>query len=73
LYEIQGSFYYNPDVIADVTDINFEQIGKDLVQVSGVTGERGIPNSQYLSIALYPVSLFRPTNLQDFLLLKPSR
>lgn len=46
LYEIQGSFYYNPDVIADITSINFEQIGKDLVQVSGVKGERGYSKPQ---------------------------
>ncbi|KAK5045786.1 hypothetical protein LTR84_008879 [Exophiala bonariae] len=38
LYEIQGPFYYNPDVIADITRIVFEPVGKDMVQVSGVKG-----------------------------------
>lgn len=38
LYEIQGLYYYNPDVIADITCIDMEQIGKDKVLVSGVKG-----------------------------------
>ena len=38
LYELQGSFYYNPDVIADVSQIRFEQLDRDRVRVSGVKG-----------------------------------
>ncbi|PVH77489.1 DUF1446-domain-containing protein [Cadophora sp. DSE1049] len=40
LYEIQGHFYYNPDVIADLSDIAVFEDGKDRVKVSGV---RGLP------------------------------
>ncbi|KEF59614.1 uncharacterized protein A1O9_04460 [Exophiala aquamarina CBS 119918] len=52
LYEIQGSFYYNPDVIADITRINFDQVGKDSVQVSGV---RGLPAPETLKIAIMAI------------------
>lgn len=38
LYEIQGPLYYNCDVTADVTNIKMEQIGDELVRVTGVKG-----------------------------------
>lgn len=38
LYEIQGPLYYNCDVTADITDVKMEQIGEDLVRVTGVKG-----------------------------------
>ncbi|KAF2794142.1 DUF1446-domain-containing protein [Melanomma pulvis-pyrius CBS 109.77] len=38
LYEIQGPLYYNCDVTADISDIKMEQIGEDLVRVTGVKG-----------------------------------
>ncbi|KAF2098004.1 DUF1446-domain-containing protein [Rhizodiscina lignyota] len=38
LYEIQGPWYFNSDVVANLTDISFEQVGKDRVKVSGVKG-----------------------------------
>lgn len=39
LYEIQGPFYYNPDVIADLSSIRFEQTGHNQVHVSGFKGK----------------------------------
>ncbi|EOA91312.1 hypothetical protein ACJQWK_03710 [Exserohilum turcicum] len=38
LYEIQGPLYYNCDVTADITDVKMEQVGEDIVRVSGVKG-----------------------------------
>ncbi|OAL34486.1 hypothetical protein AYO20_06329 [Fonsecaea nubica] len=38
LYEIQGQFYYNPDVIADLSGLKVEQVDKDKVYVSGFKG-----------------------------------
>ncbi|KAE8823214.1 hypothetical protein HRS9139_09623 [Pyrenophora teres f. teres] len=38
LYEIQGPLYYNCDVTADITDVQMEQIGEDLVRVTGIKG-----------------------------------
>ncbi|KAK6371412.1 hypothetical protein LTS17_009143 [Exophiala oligosperma] len=49
LYEIQGPFYYNPDVIADLSSIRFEQTGHNQVHVSGF---KGIPAPETAKIAL---------------------
>ncbi|KAK6387321.1 hypothetical protein LTS17_000588 [Exophiala oligosperma] len=38
LYEIQGPWYFNSDVVADLTNIKMEQVGKDRVHVSGAKG-----------------------------------
>ncbi|OHW97486.1 DUF1446 domain-containing protein [Colletotrichum incanum] len=38
LYEIQGAYYLNPDVIADIEGTIFTQLGKDCVRLSGVKG-----------------------------------
>lgn len=38
LYEIQGPLYYNCDVTAGLEDIKFEQVGENLVKISGVKG-----------------------------------
>ncbi|ORY15753.1 hypothetical protein BCR34DRAFT_558493 [Clohesyomyces aquaticus] len=38
LYEIQGPLYYNCDVTADISSIKMEQIGEDLVRVTGIKG-----------------------------------
>lgn len=38
LYELQGTYYYNPDVIADLSSIQLEQLGKNKVHVSGIKG-----------------------------------
>lgn len=38
LYEIQGPKYLNPDVVASISNARLDQIGKDRVQLSGITG-----------------------------------
>ncbi|KAL0940044.1 DUF1446 domain-containing protein [Colletotrichum truncatum] len=38
VYEIQGPFYFNPDVIANIEDATFTQIANGRVQLSGVKG-----------------------------------
>lgn len=38
LYEIQGTYYYNSDVIAVIDKAFFTQVGKDRVRLSGITG-----------------------------------
>ncbi|KAL5357749.1 hypothetical protein BJX96DRAFT_172820 [Aspergillus floccosus] len=38
LYEIQGPQYYNCDVTAQIEDIKIEEVGENLVKVSGVKG-----------------------------------
>ncbi|KAI8260294.1 hypothetical protein K4K58_002051 [Colletotrichum sp. SAR11_239] len=38
LYEIQGPFYLNPDVIADIEGAKFSQISKGRIQLSGIKG-----------------------------------
>lgn len=38
IYEIQGKWYLNSDVTAVIDQAQFEQIGKDRVRLSGITG-----------------------------------
>ncbi|KAK0388541.1 hypothetical protein NLU13_4784 [Sarocladium strictum] len=38
LYEIQGPWYYNCDVVADLSSIKMEQVGEDAVRVTGIKG-----------------------------------
>lgn len=38
LYEIQGPLYYNSDVTANLEGVKMEQVGEDLVKVSGIKG-----------------------------------
>jgi hypothetical protein len=38
LYEIQGMFYLNCDVTAEIDKVKFTQVGKDRVELSGVRG-----------------------------------
>ncbi|KAI0473058.1 hypothetical protein GGR56DRAFT_596260 [Xylariaceae sp. FL0804] len=38
LYEIQGKWYLNSDVTAVIDQARFEQVGKDRVRLSGITG-----------------------------------
>ncbi|KAH6989822.1 hypothetical protein BKA56DRAFT_477085 [Ilyonectria sp. MPI-CAGE-AT-0026] len=38
VYEIQGPFYLNPDVVADITQVSIKDTGKNRVTVSGIRG-----------------------------------
>ncbi|KAF2422860.1 DUF1446-domain-containing protein [Tothia fuscella] len=38
LYEIQGPYYFNSDVVADIEGLTLKQIGKDEVRMTGVKG-----------------------------------
>ncbi|KAH3956154.1 hypothetical protein HBH51_251300 [Parastagonospora nodorum] len=39
LYEIQGKYYLNSDVTAEIDKVVFTQIGKESVRLSGITGQ----------------------------------
>lgn len=49
MYEIQGRYYHNPDVIADLSVLSVNQEGPDRVQVSGF---RGLPPPPTLKTAI---------------------
>ncbi|WYZ33870.1 hypothetical protein EsH8_I_000146 [Colletotrichum jinshuiense] len=51
LYEIQGSFYLNPDVVADIEGVTVAQVGRDRVALHGVRGLPPPPTAK-LSICL---------------------
>lgn len=38
VYEIQGPFYLNSDVVADISNVSLEPVGPDMVRVSGIKG-----------------------------------
>lgn len=38
VYEISGPLYYNSDVVADIHNIQMEQLGEDIVHVSSIKG-----------------------------------
>ncbi|GJC91291.1 DUF1446 domain-containing protein [Colletotrichum higginsianum] len=38
LYEIQGRYYLNPDVVADIGGVTLTQLGRDRVRLAGVKG-----------------------------------
>jgi hypothetical protein len=40
MYEIQGPWYFNSDVTADITDVRLDKVGENRVQLSGI---RGLP------------------------------
>ena len=46
VYEIRGPSYLNPDVIADVTDVDIKSIVKNRVCVSGFTGSSPPPTTK---------------------------
>lgn len=45
VYELQGDRYLNPDVVADLTRIDMNQVGSDKVEVKGVKGASCIATS----------------------------
>lgn len=49
LYEIQGRYYYNPDVIADLTTVKITAEGPDRVRVAGV---KGLPPPESLKVSV---------------------
>ena len=38
MYEIQGPWYFNSDVTAEISEAKLEQVGKDRVRLSGIKG-----------------------------------
>ena len=46
LYEIQGPYYLNPDVIAQIDGARLEEIGKNRVRLSGIRGTAPPPTSK---------------------------
>ncbi|KAJ9495732.1 hypothetical protein H2202_008775 [Exophiala xenobiotica] len=49
LYEIQGRYYYNPDVIADLYTTRITAIGKDRVLIEGT---KGLPPPENLKVSV---------------------
>ncbi|KAH6668284.1 hypothetical protein B0J14DRAFT_600286 [Halenospora varia] len=48
VYELQGIYYYNPDVIGDLTNVQMDHVGRDRVRISGA---RGLPAPATLKAA----------------------
>jgi hypothetical protein len=46
LYEIQGPYYYNSDVTAQIENVKLEQVGENAVRVSGVQGLPAPPTTK---------------------------
>ncbi|TPX16855.1 uncharacterized protein E0L32_003417 [Thyridium curvatum] len=46
VYEIQGDRYLNPDVIAHIENMKLEEVGKDRVKLTGVTGSAPPPTTK---------------------------
>ncbi|ESK96349.1 duf1446 domain containing protein [Moniliophthora roreri MCA 2997] len=53
VYEIQGPYYLNPDVVALLEGIKIEEVGKDRVRVHGV---RGSPPPPTTKLAVYTLA-----------------
>jgi hypothetical protein len=53
LYEIQGTDYINPDVVANIQNVRIENTNeKDRVKVSGATGGPPPPNTKAIVVAV---------------------
>ncbi|KAF2114571.1 hypothetical protein BDV96DRAFT_547692 [Lophiotrema nucula] len=46
VYEISGPLYLNSDVVADIHDIQLQQVKEDRVHVSGITGKAPPPTTR---------------------------
>ncbi|KAJ5647178.1 DUF1446 domain protein [Penicillium lividum] len=46
VYEIQGPFYMNSDVVANLSDVSLETVGPDMVRVSGIQGSPPPPTTK---------------------------
>jgi hypothetical protein len=46
LYEIQGPYYYNSDVTAQIENVKLEQVGENAVRMSGVKGYPAPPTTK---------------------------
>ncbi|KAF2110320.1 hypothetical protein BDV96DRAFT_635421 [Lophiotrema nucula] len=46
LYEIQGPYYLNPDVIARIDGARLEEVGRDRVRLTGIKGSAPPPESK---------------------------
>ncbi|KAF4437160.1 DUF1446-domain-containing protein [Fusarium austroafricanum] len=75
VYEIQGPFYLNPDVVADIRNVQVLDKSKNRVMVSGLTGQAPPPTTKLaICIAggfqveyyLFAVGLDVEEKLQDF-------
>lgn len=49
VYEIQGRYYFNPDVIGDISTVKVKSDGPDRVHVSGV---KGLPPPESLKVSV---------------------
>ncbi|KIW34130.1 uncharacterized protein PV07_00926 [Cladophialophora immunda] len=56
VYEIQGRYYYNPDVVADLSALKVKQEGPDRVHVSGF---KGLPPPKTLKVAIQAYAGFQ--------------
>jgi hypothetical protein len=46
LYEIQGSKYLNPDVVAHINEAQLEEVGPDRIRMTGITGSPPPPTAK---------------------------
>ena len=46
LYEIQGPYYYNSDVTAQIENVKLEQVGENAVRMSGIKGYPAPPTTK---------------------------
>ncbi|KAJ3546565.1 hypothetical protein NM208_g1939 [Fusarium decemcellulare] len=53
MYEIQGRYYFNPDVIADLSSVSVEKEGPERVRISGF---KGLPPPPTLKVAIQAVA-----------------
>ncbi|KAF5625192.1 duf1446 domain protein [Fusarium tjaetaba] len=75
VYEIQGPFYLNPDVVADIRNVEVLDKSKNRVSVSGLTGQAPPPTTKLaicttggfqIEYYLFAVGLDVEEKLQDF-------